>query len=374
MTDRRFLATSLIAMMIAAAAACGGSRAVGGAGEHPALPPVKGAALAKFDAGLRALSRRGPRARRRAAARFQAALAIDSTLWEASYNLGVIAFDSGDDDGAARAFSHALAINPGHRKSLLARAETYRRAGLVKKARADYEAALERDPEDLAVRLRLTSLLREAGAYKDAIAAAREALRIHGQSAAIYVQLGLLYLAQDRLELCELVLNKASAMDQKSAAVENALALYALADGDDQQAFTHFDRAIALDPDAAGARYNAASVLLDAGDYQRAAAMLEEILGRDPDDLEARVALGVALRGLGKLDRAKAAWTRVARDAPDRSRVGGDALYNLFILELDFFMDPAKAKPALDRYMQNSPKSHPKRKQAQARAKELVSP
>lgn len=364
--------TRLILLCALLTGACGGSRAVGAGAEQPVLPPVKAAALAEFDAGLRALRGNSRQSDRRARARFQAAIEIDGTLWEAWHNLGVLAFEAGESERAAEAFSEALDVNPAHRPSLVARAEAYRRAGHTRKARADYEDAVESQPDDLAVRLRLASLLREIGEHDDAIATVREGLRRTGQSAAIYVELGLIYLDQDRLELCELVLNKASAMDQNSPAVENALALYALARGNDQEAFTHFDRAIALDPTTTDARYNAASVLLDAGDYARAAKALKELLDRAPADLDARVALGVALRGLGRYDRAKATWTRVAKRAPKHSRVRSDALYNLFILELDFFMAPQKAKRALDRYMQNSPASHPKRKQAKARGKELA--
>lgn len=113
------------------------------------------------------------------------------------------------------------------------------------------------------------------------------------------------------------------------------------------------------------------SILIDAGDYGRARTELEAVVAKRPDDLGAKVALGVAHRGLGDLERARALWDDVVRAAPRKSPVRADALFNLAILEMDFAMDEKKAAAALDRYLQESPRAHPRRQEAEERKKDL---
>ncbi len=339
------------------------------------LDPVNPKAAKEFDAAMRAMRLRGPEANATAKARLQAALAIDGKLWEAHHNLGVIAYEDGDDAGAIAAYSKALAINPDHVPVLLARAEAHRRAGHARDARTDYETALrnsdEDDPNRRDAATRLASLLRDGGAFDDAVAVLRDTVRLTGASSAIYTELGLIYLQQKRLDLAQLVLAKAAELDAKDPAVYNALALLALRQGKAQEAFERFDHAVSLDATYLEARFNKASVLLDAGDYARAKVELAAIVERAPLDFAARVSLGVAHRGLKELKDAKETWERVISSAPKRSTERADAMYDLALLELDFLQNAAAGKTALERYLQEAPSSHSKRQAADEKRKEL---
>lgn len=357
------------ALAIAALSGCGGT-AKHAAGP-PKLPPVKKGALREFDAAMRALRLGGPERRQVATARFRKAVTIDPNLWEGWYDLGVLYYRAGKDEQAVSALGRSLAINSAHVQSHLARAEAYRRLGRNSAARADYEAVVHNKPGDVEAAARLASLLRDTGHYDDALDVVRNALRAAGASATLYLELGLIYHAEGRDELAALVLNKAQSIDPKNPDVENALALLALSRGDDQQAFERFDQATTFDPSYLDARFNKASVLMDAGDYAKAAVELRKVLATDPTDLDARNALGVAQRGLKKYDRAKATWERVVKSAPPNSRVRGDALWNLAVLQMDFYMNEKAAKAAVDRYLQEAPKNHPMRKKALERKKEL---
>jgi tetratricopeptide (TPR) repeat protein len=369
--------TRTIAILCAALAACGGGQSSGKVRsgrkvvETPKLPPADAEAVREMEAGLRALRLGGPEANERAGLRLRGAVKRDPKLWEGWHNLGVVLFAEGDDDAAADAFSKAVSINPAHTPTLLARAEAYRRAGEKKKARADYKEVLERSPDSAQAYARMASLLREMDEHEDAVDLLREALREVGGKAPIYVELGLVYLAQGRDDLAELVLSKAVQLDEKNPTIWNALALVAMERGRDQEAFERFDKASALAPDFLDARFNVASVLIDAGDYARARSELEAVVAKRPDDLGAKVALGVAHRGLGEHDRARSAWQDVVKAAPRRSGLRGDALYNLAVLEMDFVMDEKKARAALDRFLQESPRKHPKRAEAEERRKDL---
>lgn len=371
--------------MMSLASACGSSssgRATLGtdqAGKMRKLPPVKPDAMRQFEAGMRALRLAGdeptPDTLAKAKERLLAAVELDKNLWEAWHNLGVIHYREGEDDAAVEAFGKAFAVNPLHVESLLARAEAHRRAGRIDDARSDYDSAIARAPDDSPVRrnatARLASLLRESKKYDDALKVIRNALRLAGANAKVYVELGMLYMAQGHDELASLVLAKAVELDPKEPSIYNAQALLALARGKSQEAFNRFDYATSLDPSYLDARFNKASVLLAAGDFNRAKAELVAVVDKDPDDLEARIALGVAHRGLGEHDLAKTQWERVAAKAPKRSQVRGDALFNLAILQMNFLENEKEAAAALDRYLEEAPRKHPKRQEAEQKRKEL---
>ncbi|MGN6108909.1 MAG: tetratricopeptide repeat protein [Kofleriaceae bacterium] len=369
----------LFVVLAIALAACGGTpsaQRIGPQGRKVArLDPVNPRAAKEFEAAMRALRLGGPEAHETAKARLKAALGHDGKLWEAWHDLGAIAYKDGEDDAAIEAFGKALAINPGHAPTLLARAEAHRRAGHKKDARTDYESALRGTEEDDPIRrdaaARLASLLRDAGDFDDAVAVLRDTVRINGVNAKIYTELGLIYIQQKRLELAQLVLAKAAELDPKDPAIYNALALLALRQGKAQDAFQLFDQAASLDAAYIDARFNKASVLLDAGDYARAKVELAAIVERRADDFSAHVALGVAQRGLKEHAEAKKTWERVVQEALRRSAPRCDALFNLALLKLDFLEDPVGGKADLERYLQEAPSSHAKRQVAEDKRKDL---
>jgi tetratricopeptide (TPR) repeat protein len=362
------------------AAACSGSatQATATATARPATArrdPINPKAAKEFEGAMRALRVGGPEAQNTARERLKVALESDPTLWEAWHDLGVIAYKEGDDDAAVDAFTRALKLKPGHIPSLLARAEAHRRAGRRKEARGDYETALktteEDDPNRKDCAARLASLLRDGGEFDDAVDVLRNTVRVSGTNAKIYTELGLIYIAQKRLELAQLVLAKAGELDAKDPAIYNAFAVLALRQGKAQEAFERFDQAVSLDPSYIDARFNKAAVLLDAGDYARARTELTTIVERRPDDYAAYVALGVAQRGLKDFAEARKTWERVIKDAPRRSAPRADAMFDVAILATDYMNDPAAGKLALERYLQEAPASHAKRQAAEEKRKEL---
>jgi tetratricopeptide (TPR) repeat protein len=369
------LATLALAFALLACASKPDIKATGKKGPTVKLDPIKPAAAQKFEAAMRALRLGGPDAPDTAKARLKEAVEIDGSIWEAWHDLGVIAWNEGDDDGAIDAFTRALATKKEHVPTTLARAEAYRRAGKKKEARTDYESALrnadENDPNRRDAAARLASLLRDAGDFDDAVNVLRDTVRQSGVNAKIYTELGMLYIAQKRYELAALVLAKGAELDAKDPAVYNAMAILAMRQGRAQEAFEMFDRAASLDPAYIDARFNKASVLLDAGDYARAKTELAAIVEKRPDDFAATVALGVAYRGLKEYPEAKKMWDRVIKDATKKSPSRADALYNEALLQIEFLNDPASGKATLDRYLQEAPAGHSKHQAAEEKRKEL---
>jgi tetratricopeptide (TPR) repeat protein len=370
--------TRKLVVIVALAAACGGGqtrKVKGGRTASAKREAIKPAAMKEFESGLRAMRLGGPEANETARARLKKALQIDGSIWEAWYDLGVIAWREGEDDEAIADFTKALSQNPDHTPTLMARAEAYRRAGRKKEARADYEASIkgmeEDDPNRRDAAARLASLLRDAGDYEDAVEVLRETVRVSGTSARIYTELGQIYIAQKRLELAQLVLAKALELDAKDPAVYNALALLAQRQGKAQEAFERYDQAVSLDAGYMDARFNKATVLLDAGDYARAKTELAAIVEKKQDDYAAWVSLGVAHRGLKEFPEARKAFDRVIKEAPKRSSARADAMWNLAMLKLEFVNDEAGGKADLERYLQEAPTSHAKRADAETRCKTL---
>lgn len=344
------------------------------------LPPVKPEAMRAFEAGMRALrlARKRPTADAYAKAkeRLTEAVELDGKLWEAWHNLGVVHYRTGDDEPAVEAFTNSLKINAGHLPTRMARAEANRRRGKYKAARKDYEKIIaQADESEDALKqnatARLASLLRESRKYKDALKVIRDTLRTSGANAKVYVELGMLYIAQGRDDLADLVLAKAIEINAKEPSIYNAQALLALSRGKSQEAFDRFDYATSLAPNYVDARFNKAKVLIDVGDYARAQKELAKVVELSPDDLDALLALGVAHRGKGEFKKAKVVWDRVVEAAPFRSDIRADALYNLGILQFNFLENEKAAAEAFDLYLKQAPIDHPKRKDAEEKKKEL---
>ena len=343
------------------------------------LPPVSQDALREFERGMAALrlaSRKpSPDAYEKAKERLQAAVELEAKLWEAWHNIGIVHYRQGDDGEAAQAFSKALEINPAHIESVLARAEAHRRAGKIKAARSDYEKAVGQSDDNTAQKrnatARLASLLRESRQYDDALAVIRNTLRTSGANAKVYVELGMLYMAQGRDELADLVLAKAIELDAKEPSIYNAQALLALSRGKSQDAFDRFDYATSLAPNYVDARFNKAKVLIDVGDYKRAESELQKVVEASPDDLDALLALGLAQRGTGEFKKAKGTWDKVVARAPMRSHLRADAMYNLALLQFNFLEDEKAAATAFAAFLAQAPIDHPKRKDAEEKQKEL---
>src|SRR5690348_10800247 len=96
------IVTRVIVLCAIALAGCGGSvkdrTKPGARGVVKKLDPVNPKAAKAFEAAMRALRLGGPEAHETAKARLKEALAVDAKLWEAYYNLGVIAYRDGEDD------------------------------------------------------------------------------------------------------------------------------------------------------------------------------------------------------------------------------------------------------------------------------------
>jgi len=344
--------------------------------EMPKLPPAKPEAVEALKDAAR-LVRLGPGNQERALERLKDALEIDPGLWEAWYDAGWIELNRHHTDEAIAALEKAQAILPTHAPTAQALAQAYVQAGRAADAVKTLRAYLDKQPnakEANAVRVQLATAQRRNNKLDEATETLRQVLRSEPRSAPALSALGMVYEARGQHELADLVLHRALDIDKESKAaadVYNNLGLVALARRRDQEAFADFDAASRVDPSLTVARRNKAMVYLDCGDYARAAEELRAVTHADAADVEAWNALGVAERGQGKLDAAQRAYEKALAADPTGSGAA-DALFNLAVLHMDFKKEPQKARARLDEYLKLAGPNHPRRADAEARARELA--
>jgi tetratricopeptide (TPR) repeat protein len=336
-------------------------------------------ALGEFEAAVR-LARLGPESWPSALERLESARQLDPSLWQAWYDTGWLLEAQEKRAEAIEAYRKALALD--------GKSEAARRAlasALVADGKLDEAAKVEREglpegdgadtgtarPAERARRIDLARVLLRAGRLEEAIGELRRVLRAEPRSAAALSALGLVYRAEKRPELAELVLRRALEIEPGRAAAWNDLGLILLALRRDQEAFAAFDKAASLDPSLAEARRNRAAVYLDCGDYEAAAKELAQLTAAQPRLVDGWVALGVAERGRGRFAEARRAYEQALALAPSSAA----ALYNLGVLLMDFQKDPAAARDAFRRFLEaintTADGKHEKRADVEGRMREL---
>lgn len=363
-----------LAIVLGAATGCGHTS--GEKAETVKLPPAKPEAVEALKDAAR-LWRLGPGNVDRALDRLKDAVQIDPGLWEAWYDTGFIELSRHHTDEAVAALEKAHAILPTHAATVQALGEAYVQAGRAADAVKLLRGFVDKQPKAkqiTAVRVQLADALRRYNKLDEATEVLRGVLRVEPRAQTALDALGMVYEARGQHELADLVLHKALDVDNQSRAaadVYNNLGLVALARRRDQEAFADFDQASRIDPTLTVARRNKAMVYLDCGDYARAADELRAVTKADPTDVDAWNALGVAERGAGKFDAAERAYEKALAAEPN-GPVAADALYNLAVLQMDFTKQPQKARARLDEYLKIAAPGHPRRADAEARARELA--
>jgi tetratricopeptide (TPR) repeat protein len=374
MSDKRKTRFVFVFSISVLAAACGpGAKQA----EVPKLPPAKPEAVEALKDAAR-LVRLGAGNYDRALERLKDAVELDPGLWEAWYDTGFIELEHHRVEQAIAALEKAQTILPTHAPTVQALGNAYVQAGRFGDAAKVLRAFIAAAPaakETDAVRVQLANALRRGNKLDEATDVLRTVLRAQPRAVAALNALGMVYEARGQHELADLVLHRAldaGEKDSKAAAeVYNNLGLVALARRRDQEAFADFDSASRIDPTMTVARRNKAMVYLDCGDYARAAEELHAVTKADAGDVEAWNALGVAERGQGKFDAAQRAYEKALAAAAGGAGAA-DALFNLAVLHMDFKKDATKARARLDEFLKLAAPGHPRRPDAEARARELA--
>ncbi len=329
-----------------------------------ALPPANPQAVGKMVQGVQA-AKDGQRDR--ALSLLKEAVSLDSNLWEARYDLGVLLANAGDLAGSEEQLALAARLWPDSQDVAVALADVRRRRDEQKQAAEGLEDFVRDHPNAVEARTLYVVALRESGQIDKAIAEAREVLVRKPADASALAELSLSHLAKGEKEAAALLAKQALDSSPNSAVAHRATGLLDLANGGDAEAFAEFRKAAEIDPHDTTSRLNMGVVLLHAGAYSKAEEQYREILKVSGDDTDAQVGLAAALRGGAdsahpqRLDEARSILEKVlANDPHDTS-----ALFNLGVLYADFLKRPADAAPLFRRFLSEAPNDSPLRSDAE---------
>lgn len=344
----------------------GGSKAKPGAKTvEKGIPPANPIAVQKMVEG--ATAARDPKMQTRAIALLREAIAIDPNLWEARYDLGIVLASSGDLANAEDQLKAAAKTAPDREEVAVALAEVRRRRGSTKEAAAALDDFVKDHPNALVARTLLVTSLRDAGQHEKAISQAREVLVRRPNDATALSELALCHLGKGERDTAQLLVKQALDVNAKSAVAHRVQGLVHLNGGDDALAFQSFSKAAQEDPHDTTSRLNMGAVLLRAGSYVKAAEQYRSALAASPDETIAQIGLAAALRGEsdGKnaklLDEAKALLDKVIERDPHNIA----ALFNMGVLQADSLKRPAEAKQYFERFLDDAPRDHPARAEAE---------
>jgi tetratricopeptide (TPR) repeat protein len=352
----------LVCVLAFALFACGGAKKQA---ETPKLPPASPQAVSKLAQGVEAA--RDEAGKKRAVGLFQEAVGVDAKLWEARYNLGVLLAESGDLAAAEKQLKSAHDLAPNAEDVAVALSEVRRRQGAHEGSIAVLRDFLKGNPKASTANIALVTALREGGKVKESIEQAHAVLIKHSSDPYALSELALAHLELGELDTAELISNEALKAGDKTAPAYRAAALVALKRGDDAVAFRHFVRASELDPEDTTARFNMGVVLLRAGVYDKAVEEFRAVLAIEPESTGAELGLAAARRAQGSRENPApyADAEKLLKGVLEREPKNPDAAFNLGVLYAEYLQKPAEAEPLLKRFLDEAPKQHPSRPEAE---------
>lgn len=342
--------------------ACGARNKVA---EAPALPPANPVAVSKMAQGVEAAKH--SEGKPRAIGLFEEAVQADARLWEAHYDLGVLYADAGNLAAAEHSLDQAQKLAPNAEDVAIALAEVRRRRRDPASAIDALSAFVKAHPDAALAPVALMTALREGGQIQAAIELSHRVLVRRSHDPFVLSELSLSHLEQGEIDTAEILAQEAIKADPKSAVAERTAGLVALKKGDDAVAFQHFAKATDLDPNDATARLNIGTVLLQAGVYDRAAQQFRAVHEAEPEDVAATLGLAAARRGQSKKDDTAAlvAVEKLLKEVLDKEPSNLAATFNLAVLYADYMKRPREASTLFRRFLDDAPKNHPARAEAE---------
>jgi tetratricopeptide (TPR) repeat protein len=188
----------------------------------------------------------------------------------------------GDQAGAIKAYTEALALEPQSVEALQGRGDALRAKGELTRAVADYTEAIRIDPRSTVV-LNNRGLARTSqGDYDRAIADFTETLRLDPKLAVAYHNRGTAQFRRGDAEAALADYDAALRLQPRSARFWNNRGFVHLDRGDHDKAIADFTEAIRLDPKFARAYFNRGQAFEMKGDPDRAEADRKKAVQLDP--------------------------------------------------------------------------------------------
>ena len=274
----------------------------------------------------------------------------DDTVAMAWFNVGVAEYQQDNLREAGRAFQTAVDLDPSLGDAYLYLGVLREREGQVGVAVSKYRAGIEKDPENMELRVALVGALRQLGRTDDAVEEAKKALAFNANNLAIYNNLGLIYMDQGEYKLANFIYMKALGTipgAEKHALINCNLGRNFYFEERKGQALYYLLQAVELDPKLVPALVYLSDIYMGDHNYEDAVPLLESAKKESPDNVDVRINLGIAYRGIGKLDLARAEYDKALELDP--ARIG--VQFNIGILEGDYRKDYDKGIAAFQSYI-----------------------
>ena len=199
--------------------------------------------------------------------------------------------------------------------------------GELDKAIAEFETALELDPDDAEVHRNLGTAYGELGQWETSAAAYERAIEINAAFGEAYGDLTGAYFYLNRIPEAMEAGEKAIELAPDYATAYNNLGIVYGSQGQIDQAIALFEKGIQVDPDYAEVHYNLGFAYENLEQLDAAIAEYQETLRIDPNYLDAYENMGTVYARQGKLEEAivqfEAFLELAPSDDPGREQVEG---------------------------------------------------
>jgi tetratricopeptide (TPR) repeat protein len=199
------------------------------------------------------------------------------------YNRGNSYYDQGRYEEALADYDWAIEINPEFASAYSNRGNTYDEQGRTEETLADYDRAIELDPEDAIAYNNRGIIYRKQRRYEEALTDYGRAIELDPEDAGTYYNRGNIYLNQERYEEALVDYGRAIELDPEDADTYYNRGLTYDKQGRDEEALADYGRAIELDPDYTLAYINRGSVYRRLRQTEKSLEAIDRAIELDPD-------------------------------------------------------------------------------------------
>lgn len=265
----------------------------------------------------------------------------------AQLNLGVVRHKLGDLEGAATALSRVTRSEPDLAEGWLYLGQV--ELGDVDTALRRFRRGIDRDPDNLELRIAMVAALRRAGRPEEAVEAAKEALFINARSLPLYNHMGLAHAELGERDLARFVFEKAETIPgaEANAVIQANFGWLLYEQGERYAAQKRLEAAVEADPDYVPGLVYLARIHMADHAWDKALPLLEEASRRAERNADLLNDLGLALRGVGRFEDARASFER----ALELDRDDPKPLFNLGIVLGDDLKDYEAAIVSFESYI-----------------------
>jgi tetratricopeptide (TPR) repeat protein len=238
--------------------------------------------------------------------------------------LGTEYYEQGKLDEAVAEFQAAIELEPDNADAYRNLGTAYLEQGKDEEAAAAYEQAIELDPDFGEAYGDLAGVYVDLGRLSEAIAIGEKAIELAPDYAMAYNNLGFAYYQQGMLDEAIAEYKEAIRINPDFVKARDNLGVAYMMQGRLDEAIAKFQECIRINPDHVGGHVNLGLVYYKQDKFDEAIAEYKEAIRINPDFAMVHKNLGLVYADLGQADEAIAeleTYLLLQPDAPDRAAV-----------------------------------------------------